>query len=406
MSIRFFITAKNVNGKTIKKIYTQKSFREVEAILKRENLKLLSVRRLTKNDNIFKRFIISKSVTDEDLLYFTRNIATLVNSGTNILSAITQFNQNNENYYFKSILSEIIEEIKSGTDLDQAFAKFPGVFNQMYISLLRTGLESGRLGDVLEKISTYLERNVEINMIFNSALVYPRFVVIFLFIIFLVMLKFVFPAFQDIYQSTGGDFPFLTNFLINFAKFVQVNFLFIIAGIVILIIGVKFLKKISFINKAKDKLILKIPLIGKVIKNLIITRVFFTLAILQNSGVYITKALTITKDTPQNYQYKQALINILEEIKNGNTIATSFRKSKMFPDSVSELINTSEETGSTSETFERISNYYEAETNLKIKGFSKVFEPVMIVVIGIIIALVLVSIYLPIMNLGSNFQSY
>lgn len=347
---------------------------------------------------------MSSGVKFKDVVFFTRQMVTFLNAGVIITKAIKNIADSQKSLAFQKILYQIYDDINSGTDFSMALAKHPKVFPGMYINIVRAGEATGKMDTCLAKLAQYMEKTQEMNNAIKSSMMYPKFIGIFMaIIVFIIMWKIV-PVFQDLFASMGGELPGPTRMLIYISDIIQ-NYFFIVIG---LCIGLYYLNKWLFTKKSVldmwDKFRINVPIFGDMVQKIILSRLSSTFALLLEAGAPMIQSMEIAAKAADNHEYEVSMNSATSDVKNGVEIAIAMKRTNRFPDVMIQLIQTGEETGRIGELMQKIANMYDEEVSLKIKGFSSLIEPLLIVVMGVVIGSIVVAIYLPIFSMGKNFQ--
>ncbi|PID27414.1 MAG: hypothetical protein CR982_05580 [Candidatus Cloacimonadota bacterium] len=373
--------------------------------LKPKSISVIKSNKSSKNSSLFDRaneWILSlqNSVPQKDVVFFTRQMATFLNAGVSLPKSIKNISSAQKNLIFKRILDEMCDDLNSGIDFSEALAKHPAVFDQMYVSLVEAGEATGNLDDALKSLADYMEKSAKMSQAIKSAMMYPKFVLIFTAIIVFIILWKVIPIFQDLYGSMGGTLPAPTRALIFMSEIIQNNFFTIIGIIILFFIVKKYAFKTKAVNDVWDKFVINVPTFGVMNRQIIIGRITSTLSLLLKSGTSMIKSMEISAKVANNNEYFVALKKAMNDVKNGIDLSAAVKKTNQFEDLVVQLIETGEETARIDELMKKISDYYEEEVSVKIKGFASLIEPLLIVIMGVVIGGIVVGIYLPIITMG------
>lgn len=334
-------------------------------------------------------------VNAEDLIFFTRQLRTVVKSGIPLLAGLEAISEQTENSRLKKIISEICCEVDQGKSFSEALSKFPQVFSEVYRNMVYTGEMSGNLQNILERLILVLEFNRKTKDNLKAAMRYPLIVVIALCIAFSFLVTLVVPKFAKIFAGSQMDLPFPTRVLIGINYMVQNYWYYIIGGIVF---GTIFL--LLFIrNKsgrvAFDRTLLNIPILGPVFLKIYMSRFSYMLEALSRSGVPIVNALEIVSDTVGNEYIAGKVRGMAEKVNTGRRISDTIRESGVFPPLVYRMISTGEDAGSLDEMLHEVADYYAGETDYTVSRLSSYIEPVLTIALGLMVLFLALAIFLP-----------
>lgn len=339
-----------------------------------------------------------------ELNMFTRQLATLQKAGLPILLSLNALSEQAQNKVFKEVISQIIRDIESGSNLSGALEKYPKIFNNLYLNMVASGEASGRLDDVLERLASLSEHDETIRLRIKSSTRYPIIVVIAMIIGFVVLTILVVPRYAKIYEQYTTALPLPTQILlwINYAV-TKLWWLLIIIGI-----AARFLFK-QYINTktgrfAWDSLKLKVPVFGPLLLKLSISRFTRITGTLMRSGIPILKILDIASGSTGNEVVSKAITNIRDNVMEGKGIAEPMKVSGLFPPIVTQMVSVGEETGKLDELLIHVSNYYDEQVDYTINNLTSLIEPILIFVLGLAVLFMALGIFLPMWNLMSIFK--
>jgi len=389
----FLYKAIDQNRKIIKSFIEADNEKDVLKLTKKLNINLIYVKQV--------KSVKKEKIKSNELLIFTRLLSRLIKSHISVVQSLKIIQENTENTSFKNIINNIIGYIEKGDSLSKALEKYQYIFSSFYCAVVKAGEHSGKLGPVLELLYKYLQTSETTKKKFQTALLYPVFVLSTGILVLSLIFIFVVPQFRALFNMFDSKLPPLTEFLFTLSSFVKNNFLIllisIITGITIIIIFLNTGKGMHL----KDRLIFKIPLIGKLIKESFYTKFCQILAILVQSNVNILHSFQIISDIMNNNLVKNKIEMIEKNIKNGKSITDAFILSRFFPSTIIQLIKAGEESSELDKMLESAARFYEENLSVKIEIFSSLLQPVLIILIGIFIASIIISIFLPIFQLGS-----
>lgn len=388
-------------------------------------LSLEPIKQSANIEDILDRF---RGIKPDVLVYFTRQLATMIDSGMSPLRAIGTLQEQERNPKFKEILSTVVAEVENGTPLSEAMREHPEAFSRLYVAMVRSGEESGSLHNALNELAAQLEKQSRLNKAIKSALLYPKIVLAFSFIIVSGLLMTIVPKFSKIFQESvessynpasgepkpSADLPALTQVILDLSRLLYPegtrDFLWIleVAGRFILLFIIIFLiaKLIRYIlsqedpRRRWDQFKLRAPMkIGPLVQKIVIARFSRTFASLLRAGVPAVEAMNIVADTSGNVIVSEAVLKAREQMLAGSSIYEPLAQSGAFPVTVTKMIQVGEETGKLELMLVKIAEFFEEEVDISIKGLTSIIEPLMIIIIGLVIGLVILSIYLPMFSI-------
>lgn len=335
----------------------------------------------------------------EDLIIFSRQLATMVDSGIPLVQSLSILGEQLEKSTLAPVVLIVQRDIEGGSSFFDAIAKHPHAFSELYANMVKAGETSGKLDVILDRVATYLEKSAALQRKIKSALVYPAVVISMAMIITVVLLVKVVPTFKSIFDTLGGTLPFPTQVLITISDLMRKNFLFFLMGL--FAVGFLFKKYIST-PKGRyqfDRALLKIPIIGELNKKIAVAKFSRTLATLARSGVPILNALDIVGKTSGNKVVEEGVRNVCASIKEGESIAEPLSKAKVFPPMVVRMISVGEQTGQLEKMLNKIADFYEEQVDAAVTGLTSMIEPLVIAFLGIIIGGIVIALFLPIFKI-------
>ncbi|MEY2474713.1 MAG: type pilus assembly protein PilC [Actinomycetota bacterium] len=335
----------------------------------------------------------------KDVSVFTRQFATMINSGLSLLRALYILTEQTENKALAKVCDEVRQDVEKGSSLSQALARHPKVFNRLYIAMVRAGETGGVLDTVLMQVAATIEKQVELRSKIRSAMTYPVAVFAIVILIVTAMLLFIVPMFKDLYVDLGGTLPLPTRVLLLVSGLVVKFFPFVI----LLEVGAAFAFK-RWIQTEKgraawDRLKLRVPVIGKLVHKTAMTRFARTLAVLLRSGVPILEALEITSETVGNSVVATAVKDVQAGVKQGEAINAPLQNHAVFPPMVVQMMAVGEETGALDEMLDKIGEFYEQEVEAMVSALTSLLEPLLICVMGGAVGGMVVALYMPMFNI-------
>lgn len=341
-------------------------------------------------------------VTDKDVTLFTRQMATMMKSGVPLLQAFDIVGKGAPNAAVGKLLMDIKTDVETGSALNQAFRKYPLYFDQLYCNLVEAGEQAGILDQLLDRLATYKEKTQAIISKIKSALFYPVSVLVVAFVVTAVIMIFVVPSFKQVFANFGADLPAPTLVVIAISDYFVANW-YLIFGILGGGIYAFFYtwKRSEKMQIFMDRLALKLPVFGPVMRKATIARWTRTLSTMFAAGVPLVEALDSVGGASGNYIYRQATKQIKTEISTGSSLTVAMQNANVFPNMVIQMIAIGEESGQLDAMSGKVADFYEAEVDDAVESLSSLMEPMIMVILGVVIGGIIVAMYLPIFKLGA-----
>jgi type IV pilus assembly protein PilC len=340
-----------------------------------------------------------------ELAVFSRQLATMINSGMSILRSLYVLEEQTEGKFLKSTLVAVRKDVEAGLSLSDALARHPKVFNPLFVAMTQAGETGGVLEDSLMRVADQLEKDASLRRQIKAAMVYPTLVVIFAVGIMMALVAFLVPVFESVFKQFGGELPSITKLSVAMSHAVTGYWwlMFLSAGG----LGVAFVKwkKSSWGRKQWDLFRLRVPMkIGTIVQQVAVARWSRTLASLTAAGVPLLLALEITGKTGGNWAIEEAMDGVISSVKRGGTIAAPLAQATVFPAMVTHMVGVGEETGALDTMLDKIADFYEDQVAASVKALTSILEPVMIILIGGIVGFIVVSMYLPLFNVYNSIK--
>jgi type IV pilus assembly protein PilC len=341
-----------------------------------------------------------KSVKPKSLQVFSRQFATMIEAGLNVVTALNILEEQTDDAYLAAVVGDVRADVESGAILSQALARHPKVFSRLYVSMVEAGEAAGILDNVLDRVATQIEKEAAIKRRVKGAMIYPTVVVSFAFLVLTAMLLFIIPVFQSLYEELGGKLPTLTQTIINLSDLLRTRWYVIFPAIALAIFSFFRWKRTKSGRRLWDRFKLRIPMkIGDVVLKVTMARFARTLATLVAAGVDIIKSLEITGTTAGNWVVEDALRNVREKVHAGVPIAQPLIEHPVFPPMVGQMVKVGEETGELDKMLAKIADFYEEEVDAAITALTSIIEPIMIIFVGAMVGTIILSMYLPMFKL-------
>ncbi|GAC13169.1 type II secretion system F family protein [Aliiglaciecola lipolytica] len=370
---------------------------EAKNMLRRQGVSATKVKKVAK-----PLFGKKDKVKAQDISVVSRQIATMLGAGVTLIQTIDMIAQGHSKQSMRRMLTEIADEVKAGNPLSSALRKHPDQFEDLYCDLVETGEQSGALETIYDRIATYKEKAEALKSKIKKAMFYPIAVVVVAFIVTTILLVFVVPQFEEIFSSFGAELPAFTLFVLAISQFVQDYGIFIAAGVATAaVLFFRAHKKSKNLRDSVDKKVLKIPVIGEILKKASIARFTRTLSTTFAAGVPLIGALDSAAGASGNAVFRDAILFIKREVAGGMQMNTAMRATGVFPDMVTQMIAIGEESGAVDDMLSKIATIYEAEVDDMVDGLTSLLEPMIMAVLGVVIGGLIVAMYLPIFQMGN-----
>lgn len=399
----FEYEAKNREGEKISGTLEVEDASLVVKQLREKGYFVTSLNQKTKKKDTGGYFSFSKRVKISDLAIFSQQFAAMIDAGISLVDALEILRGQIAHPRLKEVIIGIQEDVETGSGLSEAMLKYPDVFPELYCQMVRAGETGGILDKVLNQLAEHYERQNEINGKIKSALYYPFTILLVAIVVIIFLITNVVPQFISIFSSIGGALPLPTRILLSVSDFLQHYWWAIIIGITAIILILYNYKKTPRGEYWFDKLILKVPVIGKMMKKIFLSRLTNTLAILLDSGVDLLSALTVVEDVIGNQVFARILTEARAQVREGVTLSQPLSETKVFPSMVVQMIKVGEEAGSLEQMLKKISDFYEREVEANVEGTISLIEPVMIICLAIVVGFIVISIVMPMFEMFQYF---
>ena len=390
----FKYTAKGMDGGTMTGTLTVANQGLVLEALRKQGLVVIGVREVASTKGR-----VRTGVKLEDLVVFSRQLATLVDAGIPLVTSLDTLYAQLEQRGMKAVVGRVRDDVEGGTNFTEALAKHPTVFSTLFVSMVKAGEASGTLAEILDRLATYLEKTSALERKVKSSLVYPALVTCMAFGITALLLLKVVPTFKSIFAQLGGELPLPTKILLQVSDFCQHYFFLGIILMVVAVIAFQRLAKTPAGRLRLDRIILRLPIFGILLRKVAIARFARTLTTLTKSGVAILTALEIVGKTAGNRVVELAVERVRVSIREGESIAGPLGASGVFPPLVVRMVGVGEQTGQMEKMLTKIADFYESEVDTAVGSLTSIIEPLIIGVLGVIIGGIVIAIFLPIIKI-------
>jgi len=396
---RFAYTAKSQPNKTIQGYIEAGS--EEDAVDKLANMGYFPVSIQPEDTYSYRKRLFSfNKISNREIVLLSRELTSLIESGVNILNSLNILSGQISNKYLKAVVSDVISKIKDGKSLSDSLKAHPELFSNLYVSMIHSGEVGGNLESAFSRLADYLEKEEELKNSLRAALTYPAFIVAVGAVTVIILLGFVIPRLATMFSDMGQVLPLPTRILINLSGFIR-NFWWLILAVIFL--SAFFLRR--FMQKPQgrvkfDRFKLKITVLGEIILKTEISRLTRTLSLLLSSGIPIIYALDISSSTLGNQILKSEVQKFKDRIREGQSLSKCLADSTLFPVFVTNIVTVGEESGTLEQSFSRIADDYEKEVDRSLKVLTRLLEPAIILVMGLVVGFIVFSMLLPIFQIN------
>jgi type IV pilus assembly protein PilC len=387
----------NRSGGSVAGEMTASSKAELQSLLRRQQI---TPTKMSEKGKEFNMPTFGGSVSAKELAVFTRQFSVMIDAGLPLVQCLEILAGQQENKMFQKVLTGTRAAVEGGSNLSTAMKQYPKVFDPLYSNMVEAGETGGILDTILQRLSTYIEKNVKLKAAVKSALIYPIGVLSIAGGVITLLLWKVVPIFATLFAGLGVDLPLPTKIVIGLSNFVGSIFgLLIVVGIVAGIVGLKIWYGTTQGRYILDSIVLKLPILGMLMRKIAVARFTRTLGTLISSGVPILEGLDITARTSGNAVVERALFQVRKSLEEGKSLTEPLRDSNVFPGMVTQMIAVGEQTGAMDAMLQKIADFYEDEVDVAVKDLLTALEPIMIVFLGLVVGGVVISMYLPLFTL-------
>ena len=392
---------KNKYGDAVAGERVGESIDDVARSLQKEQIQITNVapKRLIPSLPFLKR----EKVRLKELAVYSRQLSVLIDAELPLIQSLGILSEQQKNKYFKKVIETIKNDVEAGSTLHQAKRKHPKVFDNLYCNLVGSGEQSGSLDVMLRRLAEYIEKTVKLRAQVKQAMIYPVAIVIFALVVATFLLWKVIPVFASIFIELGAELPLLTAVIVKMSNFVVNYILYMFLGLIAFILLFRYYKKTPQGRWTIDRAILKLPLFGKLISKVAISRVTRTLATLISGGVPMLESLKITSSTAGNVLIEKQIMETRRLVSEGKTLHESLKEAGNFPLMMTQMVNVGEATGTLDEMLSKLANFYDEEVETSVAALLSIMEPVLLIFVGGIVGSLVISMYLPIFSLMNKF---
>ncbi|MGI8419613.1 MAG: type II secretion system F family protein [Candidatus Levyibacteriota bacterium] len=399
--MRLYYRAVTKDGKTIRGLIEARDVKEAANYLRKHQL--VPVKIIQESKTGWKRFFpFLKRTKDSDVVFFTRQLASMITSGLTLVQALNILKNQMENSAMAVIVQDIISDVEDGKMLSRSLEKYPHTFSPIYIALIKTAEESGLLDKILMRLADNLDRKQKLFHTIRGALLYPIIVVFMMIVVLIVMMIFVIPQLTVLYGNLNLTLPLPTVIVIGLSNFFIKYWYLVITILLVLVFYLRSWHRKPEGKKTADTYILKMPIFGKLIQESMMAEFTRTLSLLINSGTLVVESLVKSSDVVENVIYHDAIILVAKRVEKGIPMGDAMEAGGVFPPMVVEMVKIGEQTGKLDESLMKASEYYEREVEETVKVLTTLMEPIIMIILALGVGFLIIAIITPIYNLISN----
>lgn len=395
---------KTSQGKIMKGELDAPSVDAVFAILRERRIRPIPARIYEKGTGMEKEVKIpgfGETVKPRDVSVFTRQFATMIDAGLPIVQCLNILSEQTSNKTFSRTLKTVRKDVEGGSTLAESLKKHPKIFDDLYVNMVEAGEMGGALNTILNRIALFIEKATKLKKKVKGAMIYPSTIVGVAVIVVAILLIFVIPVFAELYGSMGKALPAPTQITINISNWFVANWWLMLLGLVGTCVAISAYYKTPHGRMTIDRMLLRMPIIGDLLRKVAVARFSQNMAILLSSGVPILDGLAITSRTAGNKVVEKAIMEARTSISQGKTVADPLKESGVFPPMVCQMVAVGENTGGLDTMLKKVSELYEDEVDDAVNNLTALMEPMIMVILGVILGGLVISMYLPIFQLGS-----
>jgi type IV pilus assembly protein PilC len=392
---------KNRYGDVVGGVRVAHSVDELSKALQREQISVMDISAARKKLEL--PFLQRQKVKLKDLAIYSRQLSVLIDAELPLIQSLNILAEQTKNKYFKNVIKDIRSDVEAGSTLNQAKRKFPNVFDDLYCNLVASGEQSGSLDIMLRRLAEYLEKVVRLRSQVRQAMIYPTAVLSFAIIVCIFMLWKVIPVFASIFLELGAELPLLTSIVLSLSVFIQKYILFIAIGAVAAVFGIRYWRRTDSGRRILDKFMLRMPLFGKLLEKVGLSRVTRTLSTLLSGGVPMLESLKITSSTSGNVIIEDFIMQARSMVAEGTSLRDALREKGRFPFMMIQMVGVGEATGTLDEMLTKLADFYDEEVEYSVANLLAILEPLLLIFVGLIVGSIVISMYLPIFDLMSKF---
>lgn len=393
--------AKNMDGQAVTGVVEAPSENVATDVLKEKALIILSISE-RKQFTLFQSSLsFFRRVPQRDIALFARQLAVMISATVPIVQSLRILVKQTSNINFKIIISEVADEVDGGAKLSQTLARYPAVFSDFFIHMIRSGETTGKLDETLNYLADQQEKDYDLTSKIKGSMTYPIFILSGLIIVGVMMMIFVIPQLTSVLKEGGATLPLSTRLLIGTSNFLKNDWWVLVILVVGAAVGIRSLMGTQWGKDRIDRIKMRLPVFGNIFQRIYLVRFSRSLSTLIVSGITLTRSLEIVADVIGNSVYRELTLKTIKEIEDGNSISSVFSESKDIPPMLSQMMAVGEQTGKLDFVLDRLANFYARELENSVTNLVSLIEPLILVIMGVAVAMLVVSILLPLYNLSS-----
>jgi type IV pilus assembly protein PilC len=400
----FLWEGKTAQGKAMKGELEAPNLEAVISLLRDRRIRPVASRIREKGTGLEKEITIpgfGAKVKPKEVSLFTRQFATMIDAGLPIVQCLNILTEQSESKLLRRTIRIIQQDVEGGSTLADALAKHPKIFDNLYVNMVQAGEAGGVLNTILNRVALFIEKAAKLKRKVKGAMIYPTAILGVAVIVVAILLIFVIPVFAELYGSMGKALPAPTQITINISNWFVANWYYMLFGLVGIIVAIRTYSQTEQGRMNIDRLLLRLPVVGDLLRKVAVARFSQNMAILLSSGVPILDGLAITARTAGNKVVEKAIMDSRVSISQGKTVAEPLRESKIFPPMVCQMVAVGENTGGLDGMLRKVAELYEEEVDEAVANLTALMEPLIMVVLGVILGGLVISMYLPIFQMGS-----
>jgi len=402
--MKFFFKAKNKIGEIKEGAIEASNESAAIEVLQKNNLYPMSLK-AESTSSLKKTFLkYFETVKSEELVIFFRQLAIMIGAKVPIISALSSIKEETSNQYFTRVINDLVNEIEDGASFSDALSKYADVFSPLSINIIKAGEASGNMKRSIEYVADNIEKNFALTTKIRSAMMYPAIIIIAFFIIGFLVMSFIVPKLTMIIKELDAQVPWYTQMVIGASDFMA-RYWWAVAVVILGFVGsLWYYIKTEGGQRDWDQIKIKLPIVGKIFRNIYVTRFAENFAVLLSGGIPIIKALTIVSSVINNTVYQKIFLKAAEEVKIGGDISNVLKKYKEIPPIVTQMIRVGEDSGQIDSVLTHIASFYQQQTDTVTKNLATLIEPVLMIVIGVAVGIMAFAILMPIYNISSGIK--
>ena len=400
----FLWEGKTAQGKAMKGELEAPNLEAVISLLRDRRIRPVASRIREKGTGLEKEITIpgfGEKVKPKEVSLFTRQFATMIDAGLPIVQCLNILTEQSESKLLRRTIRLILQDVEGGSTLADALAKHPKIFDDLYVNMVQAGEAGGVLNTILNRVALFIEKAAKLKRKVKGAMIYPTAILAVAVIVVAILLIFVIPVFAELYGSMGKALPAPTQITINISNWFVANWYYMLFGLVGIIVAIRTYSQTEQGRMNIDRIMLRLPVVGDLLRKVAVARFSQNMAILLSSGVPILDGLAITARTAGNKVVEKAIMDSRVSISQGKTVAEPLRESKIFPPMVCQMVAVGENTGGLDGMLRKVAELYEEEVDDAVANLTALMEPLIMVVLGVILGGLVISMYLPIFQMGS-----